>query len=99
MNRREELQCLLEHFTDNVYFQPPTNLNIKYPAIIYSRRDVEKDRANNKTYRLKTSYNITVIDRNPDSCIAQHLLELDYCEFDRQFVSDGLNHIILTLYY
>ena len=27
------------------------------------------------------------------------LLELDYCEFDRQFVSDGLNHITLTLYY
>ena len=99
MHRREELQCLLETFADNVYFQPPTNLNIKYPAIIYSRRDVEKDRADNKTYRLKTSYNITVIDRNPDSCIVQHLLELDYCEFERQYVYDGLNHTILTLYF
>ena len=97
MNRREELQCLLEHFADNVYFQPPTNISIKYPAIIYSRRDVEKDRADNKTYRLKPSYNITVIDRNPDSCIVQHLLELDYCEFERQYVYDGLNHTILTL--
>ena len=99
MNRREELQCLLEHFTDNVYFQPPTNISIKYPAIIYNRRDVEKDRADNKTYRLKPSYNITVIDRNPDSCIVQHLLELDYCEFERQYVYDGLNHTILTLYF
>lgn len=99
MNRREELQCLLEYFADNVYFQPPTNISIKYPAIIYSRRDVEKDRADDKTYRLKPSYNITVIDRNPDSCIVQHLLELDYCEFERQYVYDGLNHTILTLYF
>ena len=99
MNRREELQCLLERFADNVYFQPPTNISIKYPAIIYNRRDVEKDRADNKTYRLKPSYNITVIDRNPDSCIVQHLLELDYCEFERQYVYDGLNHTILTLYF
>lgn len=99
MNRREELQRLLERFADNVYFQPPTNINIKYPAIIYNRRDVEKDRADNKTYRLKPSYNITVIDRNPDSCIVQHLLELDYCEFERQYVYDGLNHTILTLYF
>lgn len=99
MNKREELQRLLETFADNVYFQPPANINIKYPAIIYNRRDVEKDRADNKTYRLKTSYNVTVIDRNPDSCIAQHLLELDYCEFDRQFTLDGLNHITLTIYY
>ena len=99
MNRREELQCLLEHFADNVYFQPPTNISIKYPAIIYNRRDVEKDRADNKTYRLKPSYNITVIDRNPDSCIVQHLLEFDYCEFERQYVYDGLNHTILTLYF
>lgn len=99
MNKREELQHLLETFADNVYFQPPTNLSMKYPAIIYNRRDVEKDRADNKTYRLKTSYNVTVIDRNPDSCIAQHLLELDYCEFDRQFTLDGLNHITLTIYY
>ncbi len=99
MNKRLELQELLETFADNVYFQPPANLNMKYPAIVYSRRDVEKDRANNKTYRLKTSYSITVIDRNPDSRIAQQLLELDYCEFDRQFVLDGLNQISLTLYY
>lgn len=99
MDKRVEFQRFLETITPNVYFQPPTNTSIKYPAIVYSIRDIDKIRANNKTYKLNRSFDVTVIDRNPDSPIVTKLLELDYCEFDRQFTTDGLNHISLIIYY
>lgn len=99
MEKRVELQAYLETICDNVYFQPPTNTSIRYPAIVYSRRGIGKIKANNKTYKKNRSFDITVIDYNPDSKIAAKLLELDYCEFDRQFINQGLNHINLILYY
>ena len=74
-------------------------MNMKYPAIVYSRSEMEKVRANNKTYILNHVYDITVIDRNPDSPIAEEILKMDYSEYDRQFCVNGLNHITITLYF
>ena len=74
-------------------------MNMKYPAIVYSRSKMEKVRANNKTYILNHVYDITVIDRNPDSPIAEEILKMDYSEYDRQFCVNGLNHITITLYF
>lgn len=99
MDKRVELQTFLKTITKNVYFQPPTNISIQYPAIIYQRKTIQKIKADNKAYKVNRAYDVTVIDKNPDSPIAAKLLELDYCEFDRQFVTDGLNHISLILYY
>lgn len=99
MDSRIKLQKLLETITPNVYFQPPSSLTMKYPAIVYTRKDIESLKANNKKYKKNNSYNVTVIDRNPDSPIAKSIIELDYCEFDRQFVTDGLNHLSFILYY
>ena len=93
---------LHEHFLTlcpNVYFQKPSDMNMKYPAIVYSRSEMEKVRANNKTYILNHVYDITVIDRNPDSPIAEEILKMDYSEYDRQFCVNGLNHITITLYF
>ncbi len=99
MGTRIELQTLLQTITSNVYFQPPSNFNMSYPAIVYSRKTIETLKANDKKYKMDRSYNVTVIDRNPDSPIVDKLLELDYCEFDRQFITDGLNHTSLVIYY
>ena len=34
----------------NVYFQPPESVKMNYPAIVYSRSDIENDHANNQVY-------------------------------------------------
>ena len=99
MDNRIKLQTFLESLTPNVYFQPPSTITMQYPAIVYSRKAIDKLRANNKNYRLNNSYTVTVIDRNPDSSIAKSINEMDYCEFDRQFVNDGLNHVSFSIYY
>ena len=99
MDSRIAFNAFLKTLTPNVYFQPGTNISLAYPAIVYTRRDINKLKANNSAYAKFASYSVTVIDRNPDSTIAQALLDLRYSEYDRQFVKDGLNHINLLIYY
>lgn len=90
---------MLVNITPNAYFQPPSNLSMKYPAIVYSRKSIDYDYANDSVYKNKHAYDITIVDKNPDSKIAVEVSKLRYCKFDRQFTTDGLNHIVFKLYY
>ena len=99
MGERVDLQRLLETICDNVYYQAPGNININYPAILYTRRNINIKHASNKGYALNKSYTITVIDRDPDSKIVDKVALLPSCSHDRHYVSDGLNHDIFTIYY
>lgn len=83
----------------NVYFQPPESIKMQYPAIVYSRDDIENDHANNGTYIQSTAYNIIVIDPDPDSEVVQKVSKLPMCTFDRHYAADNLNHDSFTIYY
>lgn len=83
----------------NVYFQPPESIKMQYPAIVYSRDDIENDHANNGTYIQSTAYNIIVIDPDPDSEAVQKVSKLPMCTFDRHYAADNLNHDSFTIYY
>lgn len=83
----------------NVYFQPPESIKMQYPAIVYSRDDIENDHANNGTYIQSTVYNIIVIDPDPDSEVVQKVSKLPMCMFDRHYAADNLNHDSFTIYY
>lgn len=98
LNLHEELCAILG--TKNVYFQPPASVTMKYPCIRYSRAGMDQKRANNSTYLSTNRYEITVIDRDPDSTIPDSILKhFRMCSFDRAYVADNLNHTTLTLYY
>lgn len=84
--------------TKSCYFQPPSSVRMQYPAIVYSRKDVEKRSADDKVYRKFPSYELVLIDKNPDSEFVDKLLDLPYCSFDRHYESDNLNHDVFTLY-
>lgn len=101
MGSRLELQTLFENLlgSRNVYYQPPASIFIKYPAIVYSRYDIENTFANNGVYLQATAYQVTVIDEDPDSEIVKKVSKLPMCNFDRHFVSDNLNHDVFTLYF
>ncbi len=66
MGQRLELQQLLETFAPNVYFQPPTNVQLKYPCIIYKRDFANSEFADDIVYNHTLRYAITIIDQNPD---------------------------------
>lgn len=101
MASRLELQTKLEELlgSENVYYQSPESIKMEYPAIVYTKRNIQSRFANNKSYSQMTSYDITVIDKRPDNEVIRKLLELPYCSFDRHFKSSNLNHDVLTLYY
>ena len=101
MNNRLKLQSELEKLLGNrhVYYQPPESLKIEYPAIVYSKDDINSRYADNTGYRFLTRYTITVIDKKPDNTVIDKLLSIPYCSFDRHYISDNLNHDTLTLYY
>lgn len=101
MGTRLELQALLENIlgSRNVYYQPPASVLMKYPAIVYSRYDIENFHANNGVYGQVTAYQVTVIDKNPDSEYVKKISTLPLCMYDRHYVSDNLNHDVFTLYY
>lgn len=101
MDRRLELQKILEEIlgSRNVYFQPPASVSMQYPAIRYRLSDVYKVAANNLAYMRYNAYELTYIDRNPDSNVVSKLMALPMCVFDRYYVSDNLNHYVLKIYF
>lgn len=101
MDQRLRLQVLLENTlgSRNVYFQPPADFMMKYPCIVYERDDEWAEHASNALYTYKKRYQVTVIDRNPDSEIPDKIRRLPYCGFARHFVTENLNHDIFNLYF
>lgn len=101
MRTRLELQELLEKLlgSDNVYYQSPESVKMEYPAIRYTKSNIESDYANNQKYLKRKRYEITVISKRPDDPVIEKLLDLPYCTFDRHYKADNLNHDVLSLYF
>ena len=101
MAQRLDLQEILVDLlgSSNVYFQPPPTVQLKYPCIIYKRDDESTDFADNVPYSNKTRYQITVIDRNPDSDIPKKVSGLPSCVYDRFYTADNLNHDVYKLFF
>lgn len=86
--------------TDNVYFQPPSNINIKYPCIIYSLDNIEATKADNTVYSRTVKYRLTYVDAKPTSIMVDNLSKLSpKIRFIRHYVVDNLNHYVFTIYY
>lgn len=99
MGQRLKLQSLLETFTENVYFQPPTNVQLKYPCIIYKRDFANTKFADDTPYAHKIRYAITVIDPDPDSDIPDKVASMPLSLFNRFYTSDNLNHDVFHVYF
>jgi hypothetical protein len=101
MAQRLELQSVLVDIlgTNDVYFQPPPTVQMTYPCIVYNRDDIDTTHADNKPYKRKTRYQVTVIDRDPDSAIPEKVGELPLCVYDRFYAADNLNHDVYKLFF
>lgn len=99
MQSRKSLHKILKTIATNVYYQPPSSVQMLYPAIVYSRSGIDNRFANNDIYEQTNSYKLTIIDSNPDSEIIDKILRLRFSKFDTEYSRDGLNHIVFTLKY
>ena len=84
--------------TDNVYFQPPEEVRMNYPAIRYQLQGNRVKRANGRFYLNDQSYAVTVIDEDADSEIPSEVEKIPYSRFDRFYISENLNHWVFTIY-
>lgn len=101
MSRRIELQSKLEELlgSRNVYYQSPGSEKMSYPAIVYSKKNIDSVNADDGKYLLNTSYEIIVIDKKPDNEVINKILNLPHSSYDRPYKSDNLYHDVLTLYF
>lgn len=83
----------------NVYYDPPPELIMKYPAIKYSKSDIRSTYADNTTYSSNKRYEVIVISKKADHPVIEELLKLPYCSFDRHYKSNNLNHDALILFH
>lgn len=101
MKTRESLNGELKKIlgNDNVYFQPPESIKLKYPCIIYSLKDMNITNANNRKYLRNRKYELMLIDKDPDSVYVDKILNFHYCRLGNIYTTDSLNHFIFELFY
>ena len=86
--------------SNNVYFQSPPDVLMKYPAIRYSIDDIDISHADGINYKQFNKYSVIIIDRNPDSKICDKILDsFEYASFVRFYPAENLNHWVLYIYW
>lgn len=101
MNNRIKLQAELEKIlgSRNVYFQPPKNIQMSYPCIVYKRIKFHNQFADSLVYNQQDRYEIVSITKDPESPVTRKLSLFKTIYHDRQYVADGYYHDVFTLYY
>jgi len=99
MGQRLDLHQILLAMTSNVYFQPPTNVRLQYPCIVYHRDFADTKFADDEPYNHTKRYQIMVIDQDPDSEIPDKVAALPMSLFNRFFTADDLNHDVYNVYF
>lgn len=98
LNLHEELCSVLG--SRNVYYQPPSGVKMKYPAIRYSLDKRNLTYADGVVYNSRKAYQVIVIDTDPDSELPD-ILETNFqaISFENNYVSDGLYHTVYVINY
>lgn len=102
MASRADLQTKLCKIlgSKNVYYQPPENLKLSYPCIVYEANKKDITYANDRVYSHENSYTVTLIYKNADYELPNSILyEFSLIRHDRAFKSDNLYHDVYNLYW
>lgn len=83
----------------NVYHDPPSNIHLQYPCIIYKRSPADSRRADNIRYVNWYPYDVQIISKDPEFELFDTFLSyFDYGKESAPFVSDNLHHSNFTIY-
>jgi hypothetical protein len=84
---------------DRVYFQPPSDVQMEYPCIVYSLDNGSTRFADNKPYIYEQQYEVQLIGRGPQPDKFHQLVFLPKTLHSRSFVADNLNHDVFSIYF
>ena len=95
------MQTTLEEMlgNENVYYNPPENIKLKYDCIVYSKKEIRTRRANDSVYSKDNCYEGIVIALEPDPEVLDKLLELPYFSLGQFYIASNLYHYPFTIYY
>lgn len=84
----------------NVYFQPPSNIHMNYPCIVYYANPIYAFHADNTRYLVWYEYKVQIIAHDPDFQLFDTFPDnFSFCsESGARFAKDNLNHANYTLY-
>lgn len=83
----------------NVYHDPPSNIHMNYPCIVYKRIAIDSRSADNKRYINWYPWDVQIISKDPDFELFDTFLT--FFENGREnapFTSDNLHHSNFTIY-
>lgn len=83
---------------NRVYFQPPENLRVDYPAVLFHLSRNVTTHASDRRYKDAQEYTVTLITKDPQPDVIDAILDIPYTTLDTTYVSDGMNHFVFTTY-
>ena len=98
----EQIRDILYTITENVYYDPPTSIQMKFPCFRFTMNNTDSKYADNLSYLRTKRWAITFITRDVeelDDVINQMLIKFKYCTHETTFKADNLNHAVFNLYF
>ena len=98
-DNRLDLNTYLRSLCPNVYFQPPENLDLVYPCIVYNVSETSMSTyANNNPYIVTKAYDVTCTSKDPDWTVPDELSKGPWMALLEQFYNDdNLSHWKLSI--
>ena len=75
----------------NVYFMPPQEMHLSYPAIVYYVGGGSDSYADNVRFLPRTTFDVTLIEYDPMSAKVDAIRDLKHSSYMTSFKKDGLH--------
>lgn len=102
---RLQFHTKLKELCPTVYYQPPPDVRLTYPCIVYSDGSPMTRRGDNKLYLQQRGYDVVYITRTPmgESYNSDDWFKFynkfEYCNFGTHYISDNLHHYTYKIYF
>ena len=98
-DREKVLIKIKEKICPNVYFTPPEDIKINYPACIVTREELDIHRANNNVYKVSVGYKLVYVSKSEaDDIIIKILNNFNHSDFRTEYKVNGLYHKVFVVY-
>jgi hypothetical protein len=81
----------------NVYYEPPDNIKMAYPAIRYARFNAKVVNADNIDFYFSRIYRIHVITRDPDETMSLSVKALPYTKLRSEGIINGMHQTVIDI--
>lgn len=98
-SRQSVLTKIKNGLTANVYFTPPEDIALKFPACVVTREDFEVKKANNKPYISSMGYKLVYMSKEESDDVFIKVSSLfRHSSFRTEYKVNGLYHKVFVVY-